>query len=83
MIRTKPPSDVYRDGWDRVFGAESEPEHPRSSDGIDVRVKSWMWFCRVCDCYVSDPENHQFHAVITTMPGANGTAVIGDEDKDP
>ena len=20
MIRTKPPSDEYRDGWDRVFG---------------------------------------------------------------
>ena len=24
MIRTKPPSDEYRDGWDRVFGGETE-----------------------------------------------------------
>lgn len=20
MIRSKPPSDTYRDGWDRIFG---------------------------------------------------------------
>lgn len=24
MIRTKPPSDEYRDGWDRVFGEPRE-----------------------------------------------------------
>ena len=27
MIRTKPPSDEYRDGWERVFGDVSVPEH--------------------------------------------------------
>ena len=45
MIRTKPPSDVYRDGWDRVFG-----------DGPGYRV---VWseadkeFVGLCDAFPS------------------------------
>lgn len=39
MIRTKPPSDEYRDGWDRIFGDGPEPR--KSPDEIEVTVRLW------------------------------------------
>jgi hypothetical protein len=40
MIRTKPPSNDYRDGWDRVFGEqEEERRYPCARCGV-LRTKA-------------------------------------------
>lgn len=34
------------------------------SDAIEIRLTSWLWHCKVCNCYVSDPSGHDYHALI-------------------
>ena len=39
-IRTKPPSDTYRDGWDRVFGEQQLT--PTPEEMIDWAIQGLM-----------------------------------------
>jgi len=34
------------------------------SDELRLTFRIPLWYCRVCDCLVSKPEDHQYHAVI-------------------
>jgi hypothetical protein len=44
---------------------DCEPNRARPcTDAIETRIATYMWFCKMCDAYVSDPENHTVHGVI-------------------
>lgn len=66
---TKEAMKNYADNYDRIFRSEAPAEEPMpSSDGIEMRIVTITHFCKVCDAFVPDPENHQYHGVFTVPP---------------
>lgn len=60
----------YRENWERIFG-EKEPHAAAASDAIECRIRSWVWWCEVCQAPIFDPENHQYHAIIKLTDESN------------
>lgn len=60
----------YADNYDAVFrhkeSPEGDPEAPEecaNSDGIECRVRGYLYECQTCKCLHMDPTGHQHHAL--------------------
>lgn len=78
VIRQKPVSDAYRDGWERTFGDKEAPPEP-SKDGIECKLVLWMHYCKTCERFTNTPEDHRFHLVFDADHNGNFTVEYTEE----